>query len=71
MTEICQLEKSVAKTLVVRNLEACFNASSASNKNTASEGSEFITDLSEDYASQTIYSEQNQVVSREAVYICF
>ena len=60
-TEICQHKKSVAKTLVVRNLEACFNASSASDKDTTSQGSMFIPDLSEDCASQTLYSEQNQV----------
>ena len=44
----------MAKTLVARNLEACFNASSASDKDTASEGLGFILDLSEDYQSQTV-----------------
>ena len=40
-------EKSVAETLVVRNLEACFNVCSASSEDTASEGSEFILDMSD------------------------
>ena len=41
-----KMEKSVAETLVARNLEACFNVSSASSEDTASEGSEFIPDMS-------------------------
>ena len=57
-TEICQLKKSVAKTLVARNLETCFNASSGS------EGLGVFPDLSEDYASDC--SEQNQVGCRAA-----
>ena len=35
-------EKAVAQTLAARNLEACFNASSASSEHSESEGSEFF-----------------------------
>ena len=38
-------EKAVAQTLAARNLEACFNASSASSEHSESEGSEFFPDM--------------------------
>lgn len=38
-------EKAVVQTLAARNLEACFNASSASSEHAESEGSEFFPDM--------------------------
>lgn len=38
-------EKAVAQTLAARNLEACFNASSALCEHSESEGSEFFPDM--------------------------
>ena len=38
-------EKAVAQTLAARNLEACFNASSASSERSESEGSEFFPEM--------------------------
>ena len=38
-------EKAVAQTLAARNLEACFNAYSASSEHSESEGSEFFPDM--------------------------
>lgn len=38
-------EKAVAQTLAARNLEVCFNASSASSEHAESEGSEFFPDM--------------------------
>lgn len=38
-------EKAVAQTLAARNLEACFNASSALSEHSESEGSEFLPDM--------------------------
>ena len=52
MTKICQppqaeysSQKAVAQTLAARNLEACFNASSASSEHSESEGSEFFPEM--------------------------
>lgn len=41
-------ENSVAKTLTARNLEACFNASSASSEDTGSEQSEYLPDIDQE-----------------------
>ena len=69
MAEICQHKKLVAKTLVARNLEACFNASTVSDKDTASEGSGFVLDLSEDYVSQTVENKIKLDVERRFILV--